>query len=122
MSIFEIFRKTESGSSEVGSFECGSDSLTKAFIDLTSMVGLSNPNSLVSTSPKGVSISKKGDKYIIKLLMFDPPVELEWSDLTPLNKLFNTLNSISEEEREVGSVSFKKLNTGHKFFQIALAK
>ncbi len=123
MAIWEFFKQKNEEFKEIGSFECTSSNLVSAFTNLSSMVGLTNPKYLQKNSGKGILITKKGDKYVIKLLMFKPPVELEWSNLKPLNQLFDTLDEISRDESsKIGSVNFTKLQTGHRFFQLALSR
>ncbi|MCA9380869.1 hypothetical protein KC678_01250 [Candidatus Dojkabacteria bacterium] len=122
MKLLELLLGNESGAKEVGSFECNNSQLTNAFIKLSSVVGISNPNTLINTSNKGISIIKKGNKYQIKLLMFTPPIELEWTDLTPLNDLLNHLENIAiSSDKQIGSVTFRKLSNGESFFQLGLS-
>lgn len=123
MNFFDFFNfKTESGSKEVGSFDCDASTLTDAFVNLSGKVGIKNPTTLSVNSAKGISIQKKGDKYIIKLLMFTPPVELEWTDLKPMNQLFDILNEMTTNNKKVGYLNIKKIDSGISFFQLALSK
>jgi hypothetical protein len=124
MNILELFKsKNESSSKQLGSFECGSNELVTAFRQLASMTGLVNPAVIQYASSKGISISKKNDVYRIKLLMFTPPLELEWTDLTPLENLFQTLDQIAEKDNvsHIGSMTFTQLDSGKTFFQLALS-
>ncbi|MCA9386545.1 hypothetical protein KC669_00775 [Candidatus Dojkabacteria bacterium] len=122
MKFLELLLGNESSSKEVGSFECTNSQLTSAFIKLSSVVGISNPNTLLNSSGKGISITKKGDKYQIKLLMFTPPIELEWTDLSPLSDLLNHLEKIaSSSDKQIGSVTFKRISNGEKYFQLGIS-
>lgn len=124
MNILEFFKsRTESPGKPLGSFECGSSDLVNAFRQLASMTGMVNPAVVQYSSGKGISITKKGDTYKIKLLMFTPPIELEWTDLTPLENLFQVLDSIAsnDEQMHIGSITFTQLDSGQRFFQLALS-
>lgn len=122
MKWLEFLFNNDSQQKEVGNFECSTSRLGDAFTQLSHMVGIVNPSYLISHSSKGIVITKKGDKYQIKLLMFDPPITLEWSDLKPLAELSKHLESISNNSNtKIGSVVFKQLETCQKFFQLGVS-
>ena len=123
MNLKEFFKKkNQFENNEVGSYEVSSSGLVASFVDLCSFVDISNPQAIKSNTSKGILITKKGNKYLIKLLMFNPPVQLEWTELRPLDDLFNVLDSLATDtlKKNIGSINFKNLGGRKKFFQLAL--
>lgn len=106
----------------LGSFETTSYDLVPVFTNFMSAMGMCNPLRLTKKGSKGVKITKKkGDKYTIKLLMFEPPLELTWSPIAPMDTLFETLDSLAQSNKRIAYINTGKLETGLSFFQLAIA-
>lgn len=120
MDILNFFIPKREGKS-VGSFEATAENLVTGFTDFMSTMGMTNPTRLTKKAAKGVKITKKGEKYIIKLLMFEPPIELEWSPIEPVNTLFETLDSLSQSNKKIAYINTGKLETGLNFYQLAIS-
>lgn len=120
MDILNFFIPKREGKA-VGSFEATAENLVTGFTDFMSTMGMTNPTRLTKKGAKGVKITKKGEKYIIKLLMFEPPLELEWSPIEPVNTLFETLDSLSQSNKKIAYINTGKLETGLNFFQLAIS-
>lgn len=120
MDILNFFIPKREGKA-AGSFEATSDNLVSGLTNFMSTMGMSNPVRLTKKGSKGVKITKKGDKYTIKLLMFEPPLELEWSPIAPVDTLFETLDSLSQSNKKIAYINTGKLETGLNFFQLAIS-
>lgn len=120
MDILNFFNPKKEGKS-IGQFEAGSEDLASGFTNFMSSMGMTNPVKLTKKGTKGVIITKKGDKYRIKLLMFKPPIEVEWTGITSINTLFETLDTLATGDRKIAYLNLGKLETGLQFFQLALS-
>ena len=90
MNIIDSLFKTNN---KVGDFEVDSGDIVFAIFQLSKKFGLNNTNKLTSKSHKGISIRKRGNKYVITMHMFNPPIVIKWN--TPLD--YNEAKKAIEE-------------------------
>jgi len=117
-----LISKTENdGGKVIGKFECSIHNLTSSFLTFAGQMGMSSPVRISKQSSRLIKITKKGDKYIIKLNMYNPPIEIVWTNMQPIENLKAILDSIAETNKKIGYVNTKQLDNGKQLFQLALA-
>ncbi len=118
MSIFEIFNQKEK--SNIGKFECTFDKLADAFLSVTNFMGMSNPSAVTKTAGKAITIVKKKGGYVLSLNMFNPPIELKWTDLENVKDLSKVLDSYANTSTKIGYINQVSAN-GQSLYQLAIA-
>lgn len=122
MQIFEVSAsKKEQQKDQIGKVECTENSLVDICIGLLSSVGMINPGQVVAHSSKGVKLTRKGDKYILTLLMFKPPLHVTWSASHNYDKLPKLLVKASKSNETLCYISIINPADKSKLVQLAFA-
>lgn len=121
MNILDFFQnRSEKGeSSTIGQVETTSESLSNMAVGLMQSMGMTNPSTLKAYAGKAITITKKGEKYLITLNAFKPPVTIEWTNTMDINQLAGLLLNLANTNKKVGYVNFLTQN-GRRMFQIAI--
>lgn len=122
MNFFNIFKQNIDAGETVGQFECASNKLSVAVSSLLDRMGMANPSTLTAHSPKGINITSKGGKYIITLYMFNPPIEIEWTDMQNLDNLQSFLENLADSETKIGYINLRNVDKNTINFQLGLSK
>ncbi|BCX14041.1 MAG: hypothetical protein KatS3mg085_573 [Candidatus Dojkabacteria bacterium] len=107
MNILEFF--TSKNKEQIGSIECESSNLVSVFMSMASSMGLSTTpqatQKIITSSSKGISIKKKGNKFILILYSYNPPLEIEWVPGVTLSQMLDYLRHIAEQGKVVTLVN-----------------
>lgn len=122
MSILDFFMKNEApAQKEIGKVECSSFSQAVSTIaSLMGTMGMTNPAKLTSATAKGIKIVKRGNTYVITLLMFTPPVSFTWTGLTEDKNLPSVIAKIMEENKKIASMNTVRMDNGTRFLQLGV--
>ncbi len=77
MANINLFLNKDKGG-VVGKAECGVN-LLEGLFSLLDNLGMINPSGIRFSASKGVRITKKGKRYTLILLNFNPPVKVTWT-------------------------------------------
>lgn len=121
MNLLEFFTIKKERGSTVGKYETSKDLLGKSFLAMMDSLGLSNPTTVRIYSSQAVTVTKKGDNYVLVLKTFKPPIKIEWSGLMPIDQLNTILEKVAEEQKKVAYINTSTLSSGTEYFQLALA-
>jgi len=119
MAISDIFGSRNEQHNLIGRVDCSGEELSSVFLGLVQSMGMTNPPASTTVSKKGVTISRKGNKYTLTLEMFEPPLNVSWSDPIEISQIVEFLNKISAQNKKVGWVNTINLSDGSKFLQLA---
>ncbi len=85
--------------------------------NIMNTMGMSNPSFTTSSSTKGIIVKKKGNKYIIVLNQYDPPVSFTWTGSihdknlqSVIEKIAIANNNEGKDKIIAGINSFRLLN------------
>jgi hypothetical protein len=121
MAFWEIFQnKKEENSDLIGKFECAGDKLVDAIMGICQRMNMINPGTVAVKGSKAISIKRSGDKYIIRLLAYNPPIELIWSDLQDMEGLQAAILEAVAKNKKIGFINVSSTSEG-QIFQLALA-
>lgn len=121
MNIFDLFSNKAESEKKVGQVECQTEKLPEVFMRLMETMNMTNPRGVVSVTSKAISIVKDGDKYIITLNSYTPPVKVVWTKPFSVNQLIAMLQQVALEQKKVGFINTTSLATGDNVCQLALA-
>lgn len=121
MRFLEIFNTKKERSSVVGKYETSKEQLAKSFTAMMDSLGLSNPATVRIYSSQAVTVSRKGNNYVLVLNTFKPPIKIEWSGLMPIDQLAPMLLKLAEEQKKIAYINTSTLSSGTEYFQLALS-
>ena len=119
MSIIDILGSKSEQHNIIGSVEADSSQVLNIFLGLVKSVGMTNPATTVKSSKKGVTITKSGNKYTLRLEMFEPPIEVTWSTPISYNKVLEYFDNIALNNSRIGWVNLINMSDGTKYLQFA---
>lgn len=119
MSLVNILGSKNEQQHIIGSVETDSSQVVGIFLSLVQSMGMTNPSSSVTSSKKGVKISKKGSKYTLTLEMFEPPIEVIWKSPLEFSKVLEYFDKLSNGNSNIGWVNILNLSDGSKYLQFA---
>lgn len=124
MNFLNIFKQNIDSQdiTSIGQFECAPSKLSLAVSSLLQRMGMSNPSSLTAHSPKGIQIASKGGKFIITLYMFNPPVEIEWTEMDSIENLQSYLENIVDTQTKIGYINLKNTAGNITKYQLGISK
>lgn len=106
---------------EIGKVECSSFSQAVTTIaSLMGTMGMTNPGKLTSATGRGIKVVKKGETYVITLLMYTPPVSFTWTGLTEDKNLPGVIARIMEENKKIASMNTVRMNDGTRYLQLGV--
>lgn len=122
MGIFEFLTGQFEGRREknVGKIECSRGELPDVLIGMLQKMGMNNPSKLTVKSTKGVTVIKKGNKYVLVLNTYNPPLVLSWTGTIPLSQLLEVIDNVAKEGKKIGFINFVNVE-GTSTFQLGLA-
>ncbi len=122
LKFFSQKQEIEGADSNVGKFECEEHRLADVFTQLMEKMGMTNPAKYANTANKAVTIKKEGNKYVIYINTFTPPLKITWTDpflMDSLTKVIDRL--VIEENKKIGYLNITKTTTEGNQCQLALA-
>lgn len=122
MQILDIVAsRKEQQKDQIGKVECTESTLVDMCLGLLSSVGMINPGQVVAHSYKGVKLTRKGDKYILTLTMFKPPLKVSWSSTHSYSKLRKLLIKSASTNKTICYMSIISSPNKAKLVQLAFA-
>ena len=108
------------GFTTVGKAEATKENISEMFMGIMSSMGLVNPSAITSTSSKAVTITKKGNVFVITLNHYDPPLTFTWTGLLPTERLLEIITKLTEDKKRINYVNKVTTSKG-KFVQLGIS-
>lgn len=112
--------QTEKGVNSIGKVEVTSGNMVEMLMGIMSSMGLTNPTAITSKSSKAVTITKKGEGYLITLNHYDPPITFTWTGLMPTERLSEVIGKLVEDKKKINYVNHVSTADG-KFVQFGVS-
>ena len=115
-----IVTKIEQQAKFIGKIDCTKESVSNILIGMLNSMGMVNPTGLAKRSKKGISLKKKGNLYTLTLSMYEPPLELTWTENITSQELIAKLDKMIEERKKIGAMNVFKMANGATQYQLAI--
>jgi hypothetical protein len=120
MSLLDLFNTSTEKVQQVGKVEVSEENLASMFTGIMSSMGLTNPTGVTTTSSKAVSVSRKGNTYVITLNHYNPPITFTWTGLLPSDKLSEVIKKLIEDKKRINYINNIKTGEGD-FIQLGIS-
>jgi|SRR5690606_31219181 len=108
------------GVTQIGKVEVAKEGMVDMLTGLMNSMGLVNPGAVTNTSSKAVTITKKGNTYVITLNLYNPPITFTWTGLLPSEKLAEVIFKLIDEKKRINYINKVKTSDGD-FVQVGIS-
>lgn len=98
--------------SQIGKVEVDQGNMVNMLLGIMSSMGLTNPTTVTTKSSKAVSVTKKGNTFVITLNHYDPPLTFTWTGLLPSDKLAEVISKLIEDKKKINYINNVKTEKG----------
>jgi hypothetical protein len=122
MNLFNLFNQNleNRNITPIGSVEVPQENLASMIMGMMNSMGLVNPGAVTTTSSKAVTVTKKGNTYVITLNMYTPPITFTWTGLLPADKLAGVILKLIEDNRKINYINQINTDKGN-FVQLGIS-
>jgi len=122
MSLLNLFNQNieQRGVTQIGKVEVAKEDMVNMLVGLMNSMGLVNPGSVTSASSKAVTVTKKGNTYVITLNVYNPPITFTWTGLLPTEKLAEVILKLIEDKKKINYINKVKTSDGD-FVQLGIS-
>jgi len=122
MLLFEnlVSKKEKQKNNSIGQIEVDSGRLSEVLVNLLTSMGMANPAAVTSHSSKAIVITKNGNKYVMVLYMYKPPLKITWSDFLTFDKLNEAIDLYIKQNKKIAFINTVSLKKNIRLVQFAL--